>query len=271
MFNDEISQSQKLNQINDGQNQIIKQDIEKEPLISSAVKISMLFEEFNNVDNFLKKVICLEKTFEKTIIRKARKDGNSFYRSFIFRLCEILCLGNQFFEKFKIFQKVKQFSAMMIKAGFAKIVFEEFENFFLEFLNAIRSGSINILNVQNSLSDKCTFDYYVMYLRFIISAYIRTCGGLFDTHFKNDNDVKQFCVGDVETVDVEADQIQIISLFNLFEIPTRIYYLDNKPNEVPIVLSLPELEKNGVSEIKKSQSIYLIQLMYRPDHYDILY
>lgn len=271
MSDDKIRENEKLNQLNDAQNELIKQDVEKEPLVSPAIKIQSLEEEFKNADNFLKKVFFLQKGFEKTLIRKARKDGNCFYRSFIFRLCEILCMGNQFFEKFKIFQKVKQFSSMMLKANFDKIVFEQFENFFIEFLNAIKSGSINILNVQNSLSDKSTFDYYVMYLRFIISAYIRTCGGLFDAYFESDHDLKQFCASEVEPIDAEADQIQIISLFNLFEIPIRIYYLDNNPNEVPIVLSLPELDKNGVDEIKKSQSVYLIQLLYRPGHYDILY
>ena len=271
MSNKKISESEELIQLNDAQNEIIKRDVEKEPLISSPLKLAVLFEEYQNADNFLKKAISLEKKFGKTVIRKARKDGNCFYRSYIFRLCEILCMGNQHFVKFRIFEKIKEFNGMMLKAGFESVVFEDFENMFVEFLNAIKNGSINIINVQNALSDKSTFDYYVMYLRFAISAYIRTCGGIFDVYFESDHDLKQFCAREVEPIDAEADQIQIISLFSLFEIPIRIYYLDNNPNEVPTVLSLPELEKNGVEEVRQTQGDYLIQVLYRPGHYDIVY
>lgn len=264
-------EAERLMQLNDAQNAEIKKDVEKEPLISAPFKLSVLFEEYQNAPNFLKKAGALESVFGKTSIRKARKDGNCFYRSFLFRLCELLCMGGQHFERFKIFEKVRQFSDMMLKAGFDKIVFEDFESFFLEFLNAIRAGSINILNVQQSLSDKSTFDYYVMYLRFAISAYIRTSGGLFDMYFESDFDLKSFCMREVEPIDAEADQIQIISLYNLWEIPVRIYYLDNNPNDVPTVLSLPDLEHNDPDGVRKTQGTYLIQVLYRPGHYDILY
>lgn len=267
----EKSEQERLIQLNDAQNAIIQEDVEKEPLISPPYKIAVLFEEYQNAPNFLKKASSLETVYHKMTIRKARKDGNCFYRSFLFRFCELLCMGNQWFEKLKIFEKVKQFSEMMVTAGFEKLVFEDFEAFFVEFLNAIKSGSINLLNVQQSLSDKGTFNYYVMYLRFAISAYIRTSGPLFEMYFESDYEMKQFCMRDVERIDAEADQIQIISLFNLFEIPIRIYYLDNNNSDLPTVFSLPDLEKNGVEEVKNTQSKYLIQLLYRPGHYDILY
>jgi len=271
MSKEDKAEKERMLILNDLQNEEIKKDIEKEPLISSSQKLSFLSEEFKNSDNFLKKSLSLESIFGKSVIRRARKDGSCFYRCFLFRLCEILCMGKVFFEKFGIMDKIKSFSGMMIKAGFEKLVFEDFENMFIEFLNEIKNGRINILNVQASLSDKFTFDYYVMYLRFLISAYIRTSSGLFDYYFETDEDLKIFCSKDVEPLDAEADQIQIISLFNLFEIPLRIYYLDNNNSTTPTVFSLPDLDKNTTEEVQKSQSIYLIQLLYRPGHYDIVY
>ena len=249
----------------------IKKDVEKEPLISPALSLSVLFDEYQLSENFLKKAKSLQSVFGKSLIRKARKDGNCFYRSFLFRFCEILCMGSQFFEKFKVFEKVKGFTDMMLKAGFEKMVFEDFESFFLEFLGEIKNGRINILNAHTALSDKGTFDFYVMYLRFLISAYIRTSGPLFEMYFESDYELKQFCSREVEPIDAEADQIQIIALFNLFEVPLRIFYLDNNNAESPTVLSLPDLENNNTEEVKKSQAKYLIQLLYRPGHYDILY
>lgn len=267
----EQSETERLIRLNDAQNAEIKEQVEKEPLISAPFKIAAMYEEYQNSPNFLKKAAALETVFGKSTIRKARKDGNCFYRSFLFRFCELLCMGPQFFDKFKPFDKVQRFTDMMLKAGFDKVVFEDFESMFVEFLNAIKSGAINLLNVQQSLSDKSTFDYYVMYLRFLISSYIRTCGGLFDMYFESDFDLKNFCSREVEPIDAEADQIQIISLFNLFEVPLRIYYLDNNPNEVPTVMSLPDLDKNDPQSVNQTQGQYLIQLLYRPGHYDILY
>lgn len=267
----QISEKERLIQLNDIQNASIQEDVEKEPLISSVFPISVLLDEYQNASTFLKKASALESVFKKASFRKARKDGNCFYRSFLFRLCELLSMGKHFFERFGIFEKVKQFSEMMVKAGFDKMVFEDFESFFLEFLEAIRAGSINILNVQQSLSDKSTFNYYVMYLRFAISAYIRTSGGQFDGFFDSDYELKQFCMRDVERIDAEADQIQIISLFNLFGIPIRIFYLDNSSGNIPNVFSLPEMDNNTPDEVNKSQGDYLVQLLYRPGHYDILY
>lgn len=265
------SEAERLINLNDMQNAEIRMHVEKEPLISAPIKISVLYEEYQNSPNFLKKASALETVYLKTAIRKARKDGNCFYRSFLFRLTELLCMGPQFFDRIKPFDKVKAFSEMMVRAGFDKIVFEDFESFFVEFLTTIQNGGINILNVQQSLSDKMTFDYYVMYLRFAISAYIRTSGGLFEMYFESDLELKNFCMKEVEPIDAEADQIQIISLFNLFEVPIRIYYLDNNANELPNVLSLPDLENNNTESIKATQSKYLIQVLYRPGHYDILY
>ena len=267
----EKSENEKLMILNDKQNEEIQKNIEKEPLISSAFHLNILYDEYLQSENFLVKVKHLQSTFGKSLIRKARKDGSCFYRSFLFRFCEVLCMGSEFFDKFKVFEKVKSFTDMMLKAGFEKMVFEDFENFFLEFLGEIKNGRINTSNVHDALSDKGTFDFYVMYLRFLISAYIRTSGPLFEMYFESDYDLKQFCSREVEPIDAEADQMQIIALFNLFEVPIRIFYLDNNTMELPTVFSLPDLEKNTTEEVKKSESTYLIQLLYRPGHYDILY
>jgi ubiquitin thioesterase protein OTUB1 len=258
-------------QMYDTQQQQIKEEVENDPLISAIYPLSTLEKEFENADNFLVKIQALDKEFGKKSIRKARKDGSCFYRSFIYRFCEVLCMGEPFFKKFNIFEKIKKASAMLVEAGFEKLVFEDFEVYFVEFLESIRNGSTNLLNLHQALSDKSLYDYYVMYLRFLISGYIRTSGPIFEMYFESDHDLRAFCTREVEPIDAEADQIQMISLFNVLEIPVRIFYVDNSGQPLPTVFSLPDLDNGSKDKVLASQNDYLIQLLYRPGHYDILY
>lgn len=264
-------ETEELLKLYDNQQQQIKQEVESDPLISETFPIAILEEEFAQAENFFVKVNSLGNFFGKKMLRKARKDGSCFYRAFIYRLCEILCMGETYFKKFDLFEKIKKANTMLVEAGFEKLVFEDFEVYFVEFLKSIQSGDTNILNLHQALSDKSLFDYYVMYLRFIISAYVRTSGPLFEMYFESDHDLKAFCTREIEPIDAEADQIQIISLFNVLEIPVRIFYIDNSSQPVPTVFSLPDLSDGSKENVLATQNDYLIQLLYRPGHYDILY
>jgi ubiquitin thioesterase protein OTUB1 len=264
-------ETDELLKLYDNQQQQIKQEVENDPLISDIYPIAILDEEFANAENFLVKVKSLENFYGRNMLRKARKDGSCFYRAFIYRLCEILCMGETYFKKFDIFKKIERASAMLLEAGFEKLVFEDFEIYFVEFLKSIQSGATNILNLHQALSDKSLYDYYVMYLRLIISAYVRTSGPLFEAYFESDHDLKAFCNREIEPIDAEADQLQMISLFNVLEIPVRIFYIDNSSQPFPTVFSLPDQSDGTKENVLATQNDYLIQLLYRPGHYDILY
>lgn len=51
------------------------------------------------------------------------------------------------------------------------------------------------------------FDYFVLYIRFIISAYIRVNSPLFEMYFGSELELNEFCRRDVEIIDSEVDQI----------------------------------------------------------------
>lgn len=249
----------------------IKKEIEKEPLIGPVLDISNIFGEFANNKNFLTKICDLFDNRKKTQLRKIRKDGSCFYRGFIYRLGEILTLNKCLFSQFKLFEKINKARPMMIEAGFEPMVFETFEQVFKDFLSSIQSGVVNTDNVHNSFDDKELFDYYVMYLRFVISAYIRTNVATFEMYFGNEYELLQFCQREVEPIDSEADQIQIVAIFNYFGIPLRIFYLDNSNTPKVTCLSLPELDNNSDEAVLNSDALYPIQLLYKPGHYDIVY
>jgi ubiquitin thioesterase protein OTUB1 len=264
-------QNDELMRMMEKQLERIQAEVECQPLVSEAFSLVILETELEDSANFLIKVKTLENDFGKSRFRKVRKDGSCFYRAFIYRLAEILCMGQTFFKQLKIFEKVRNANRVMISAGFEKVVFDDFEAAFVDLLTSISDSKTTILTLPTVLRNKTRFDYCVMYLRMVISSYIQTNQDLFEAYFESKEELKRFCSREVEPIDAEADQIQIMGLFNAFDIPIRIFYVDNGPQEVPTVVSLPETNDSTKEGIFETQDKYLIQLLYRPGHYDIIY
>lgn len=259
------------NKLYEQQQKDIKNEINKDPLVSEKQDLQSIFSEYANNKKFLNKIGDLAFNKQKTAIRKLRKDGSCFYRGFIFRLAELLISNKSYFSKYKLFEKIGKAKAMMIQAGFQEIVFECFEQMFKEFLMSIQNGDITHANLLTSLNDKENFDYYVMYLRFIVSAYLKVNAAVYEIYFESEYALLQFCRTDVEPIDSEADQMQIVALHNFLEIPIRIFYVDNSDSQIVTCVSLPEMNSTTNETIKDSDINYPLQLLYKPGHYDIVY
>lgn len=261
--------AEEYNTLASQQEKAIKQEIEKEPMISQAFDIKELISEFENQYNFVKKIIYVIEVHNKKTMRKARKDGNCFYRSFIYRLAEILVADKLQLGVKALLKQIPETRKLLVQAGFQELVFEDFEDNWREFLLRIESRQTTAEILPAIFSDKPYFDFLVMYLRFAISAYIRT-SPLFESFFEFQDELNNFCSREVEPIDCEADHIQIMALYNLFNVSLRIFYIDNNNKDEPTILSLPECDNNP-QVVNDSNYLYLIQMMYRPGHYDLLY
>ncbi len=74
--------------------------------------------------------------------------------------------------------------------------------------------------------------------------------------------VRQFCTENVEAVGVEADQIQAQALSRYLGVRTRVAYLD--ANAAVDEVEFIEMTADESSPI-------LLELLFRPGHYDILF
>ena len=266
-----LKEQKEYEKLYEQQQEKIKKEIEKEPLISKKLPIFILMDEFKENNIFLHKILDLMQNQKKSFIRKTRKDGSCFYRGFLFRIAELLIEDKNNFSKFKIFSKMLEAEKMMSKAGFEKLVFEDFQNLLRNYFVSIQSGIVTKTELLASLNEKSFFDYYIMYLRFLISAYIRINENLFEVYFPSDYHLKHFCTTQVEPIDAETDQIQIMALFNFFEIPIRIFYIDNSQGKFANCFSLPDIEGKNREKILETDKNYKIQFIYKPGHYDIIY
>ena len=86
----------------DYENSIRKEIEETTPLISEDLNITTLIDEYKSNEEYIKNIENISKKYKS--IRKVRRDGNCFYRAFIFRLFEHICIKN---DK-TLFEKIKQ-------------------------------------------------------------------------------------------------------------------------------------------------------------------
>ena len=229
------------------------------PLISEELPITKLTEEYKSNKEYLKSIESISKKYKT--YRKVRRDGNCFYRSFIYRLFEYICLKNdkKLFQKIK--QKIIESKNLTQKNGYEWTVVQDFYELFLkeftECFYSLSSGIIPREYLDKLFSDNDKGHYLVYFIRFCLAAYLKENKENYKSYIEDD--FENWIRKEVEAIDHEADQIQIMACVNYFDIGVKIEYLNKFKNEV---VKLPE---------DKPDDEFFIYLLFSPGHYDILY
>ena len=241
----------------------IRQNIEKNtPLISDILNTSTLLNDYRENTEYLNSVQIIANKYRS--LRKIRRDGNCFYRGFIYRIFEYISItkNNDLYEKF--LKKIEETTVLAKKNTKISSLIDEFYNvFFGEFCscyNALTNLNISSRDYINKLfnddnREKC--NYLVCFIRYSIAEYIRENRLLYEAYIEGN--FEDWIEKEVETIDNEAEQVQIMACVNLFEIGVKIEYLNKVKNEV---IKYPE--------DKKDEDIF-ITFLYTPGHYDLLY
>ena len=243
----------------DYENNIRKEIEETTPLISENFNIAKLIEEYKSNEEYSKSVENISKKYKS--IRKIRRDGNCFYRGFIFRLFEHICIKNnkELFEKIK--QKIIDSKELTGRNGYDWIVVEDFYDLFLkEFTDCFNSLTYQKTvrdYLDNLFKDKEKGNYLVYFIRFCIAAYLKENKEKYQMYIEGD--FENWIRTEVEAIDHEADEVQIMACVNYFDIGVKIEYLNKNKREV---VKLPD---------DKPDNEFFIFLLFTPGHYDILY
>jgi len=243
----------------DYENNIRKEIEQTTPLISDELSIEKLTEEYQSNKEYLKSIENISKKYKT--YKKVRRDGNCFYRSFIYRLFEHTCIKNDknLFEK--INNKIKESKNLTEKNGYEWAVVQDFYDIFLkeftECFNCLSSGIIPRDYLDKLFSDKDKGNYLIYFIRFCIAAYLKENKDNYKSYIEEDFDL--WIRKEVEAIDHVADQVQIMACVNYFDVGVKIEYLNKFKNEV---VKLPE---------DKPDDEFFIYLLFSPGHYDILY
>ena len=246
----------RYNDIIDYENSL-KAEIERTtPLISDVKPIKTLIDEYKNsiFENSIQEV---SKKYQ--YIRYARRDGNCFYRSYIYRLFEHCCINNDKQTHNDVLSKIEKSKDLLEFNGFQWLVVEDFYDVFVNEFKLIMTlnncDKKPYLQLLFADGDKCS--YMIAFVRTYISAYIKENRLLYE-NFIYDEDLDSWCRREVEPIDVECDNLQIIAVTNCFNVGVLIESLGEKKIDS---MKLPE---EGCSR-------YFTHLFFRPGHYDILY
>ena len=86
----------------------IRQEIEQTtPLISEELPISILLDDYKSNAEYSTSIKQITDKYK--YIRKVRRDGNCFYRSFIYRLFEYICINNDIVLYNQMLRKIEDF------------------------------------------------------------------------------------------------------------------------------------------------------------------
>ena len=239
----------------------LKAEIEQTtPLISELLDIKILLKDYEENLEYANSVKIITEKYK--YIRKVRRDGNCFYRSYIYRLFEYICMKNNNSLYNDMLKKIEGIKELTAKNGYEWLLVEDFYNvFYGEFCSCFNSVNNNGVSVRdymdNLFSDKDKGNYLIYFIRFCIAAYLKENRMLYEVYIEGD--FETWIRKEVEAIDNEADQIQIMACVNYFDVGVKIEYLNKLKNEV---VKFPE--------DKKDEDIF-IEVLFTPGHYDILY
>ena len=239
----------------------LRQEIEMStPLVSEEIPTSILMEDYKSNSEYSNSVKQITDKYKH--MKKVRRDGNCFYRSFIFRLFENICIKNNKALYEHVIKKIKEAKDLIERNGYDWSFIQDFYNiFYMEFhhcFNSLEACQISVRDYLDKLfSDKEKGNYLIYFIRFCIAAFLKENSFLYEVYV--DGPFANWITSEVEAIDHEADQIQIMACVNYFEIGVRIEYLHPFKNET---MKFPE---------DKPDDQIFITVLFTPGHYDLLY
>ncbi|KAI6781864.1 Ubiquitin thioesterase otubain-like protein [Emericellopsis cladophorae] len=155
--------------------------------------------------------------------------------------------------------------------------FELYEDWADDFISCLREvGSHAGTPMAHALlfqkwNDGPTTAGYIYYMRLLAATYLKANADTYDPFIADNGGIHGYCQHSIEMVNREIEHLGITALVNVLLKPVNmvleIAYLDRSPGNQVNKYRLPE-EANSLSEASLGPIIYLL---YRPDHYDILY
>lgn len=239
------------------ENELRNEQAAQGPLVSPLLPLTVLNDEFPD-SNFALKLDLLNSQHNFSNVRKCRRDGNCFYRAVAFYLIETFKKDPQ-----GSIQKYQNKWKDQLKAvGYDQTIFDDFSESFWSYLDAKE------ISLQEAWeTDEYTSNMALMLLRLLTSAHIRSNQDDFSAFIEfapqDANNIEKWCERSVDSVGVDADQVQLIALAKALQIEIVVANLGS--GLVSQDLQVTEFD------FKHNSSDPVIHLLYRPGHYDLLY
>eukprot|EP00045_Choanoeca_perplexa_P015048 m.181839 g.181839 ORF g.181839 m.181839 type:complete len:252 (-) comp16875_c0_seq6:50-805(-) len=225
----------------------------EQPLIGAVEPLDVLLEEYTD-DLFVPKIKTLITT--TTGLRRARGDGNCFYRSLAFGLMEWLLQDTTRIPTF--LEVLKASYDLAIASGSNEFTTEDFYETVRDEVAELEGKTI--ADAVALLNDAGMSNYFVAYFRIITAAYMKVNSDDFAPFIEGGLTVTDYCANRVEPFAVESEHLEARALTSALQVRCTVTYLDRSPGAAPQVHTIGE-----------AQHPLVCGLLFRPGHYDVLY
>ncbi|KAJ7552656.1 hypothetical protein O6H91_06G063300 [Diphasiastrum complanatum] len=254
-------------------NPICDQEVDICEFIGDKEPISVLAVEYESGNPIFKaKIEKLASTYGA--IRRIRRDGNCFFRSFMFSYLEYILEAKDAAEVARVLKSVESCKQALLGFGYAEFTFEDFFAVFVEQLEYVLPGksSTSVDTLIERCRDLVISNYAVMFFRFATSSEIRRRADFFEPFIYGNLTVQQFCNTSVEPMGEESDHIHITALTDALGVPVRVVYLDRSGGDSGKAAEINHHDfVPAISQSSDKAAVPPVTLLYRPGHYDILY
>ncbi|CDR99061.1 uncharacterized protein SPSC_05461 [Sporisorium scitamineum] len=255
-----INADTKLESLTDAQRLELAEKLKAEstsgqPLISSVEPIEVLQHEYANNDAFLGKIKWLKDEAGFIGIRRAKGDGDCFYRAFAFAfIYKIMMMKDRPMHHFTV-KHVESTLGLLKQAGFDEDVVGDFYEPLKNLLNRMystdpESKELNEQALVEAMNDPEQSNSIVVYLRLLTSAFLKLNADEYTPFlFSLDNtgadaaapDIPTFCANQVEAIGKEADHVQITALSRALKVSLDVAYLSpqHAPPQTPLDEDFP--------------------------------
>lgn len=191
-----------------------------------------------------------------------RADGNCFYRAY---LLGILKSSSESVGAISRLRVQFQILATMCKAeGYDAFAVDEFHELLDEQMQLLETNPLDLFSI---FQDPSVDGYMMAFLRCACGAALKKWSDDFSPFLPVEySSIEDFCRKEVDPMYRDCDQLQIVALTRVMEIPVSVFYLDRSEGVECVEHVLGEDYMSPDPLIPKK-----VNLIYRPGHYDLLY
>ncbi|KAK8043521.1 Ubiquitin thioesterase OTUB1 [Apiospora rasikravindrae] len=243
------------------------------PFVGEKTPSQAITEEYAKADpTFVAKTLALPQTYSH--YRPIQGDGNCGWRAIGFGYLESLirCGGvNELQAELARLRALNDY--LETAGGYAPLVTEDFTDvtfdLMTDLIQVMTSGADPMAMLMEKFNEEMTSAAIIYHLRLLAASWLK--GNFAEYEAFIPGDVNSYCDEWILPVNREIDHLGMVLLFKVLLKPANmvleIAYLDRSEGDQVNVHRMPD-EANG----KDAASVEpMIQLLYRPGHYDILY
>ncbi|KAK0730072.1 peptidase C65 Otubain-domain-containing protein [Lasiosphaeris hirsuta] len=245
------------------------------PLVGKRTSSTVITEEYAKADPiYVQKTIVLPQTYSH--YRPIQGDGNCGWRAIGFGYFETLVNGGSKAQVDSEKQRLESLNSYIENVGgLSPFVFQDMAEETIELLqrisNTIGDRAQAMAELEGSFNNPDIANSILYHLRLLASSWLKGNPDNFSAFITSDIGVSGYSTDVIERPNVEIDNLGLVLLVNVLLKPIgfvlEVAYLDRSIGSQVNTYRFPE-EANGQHPSTLGP---IIHLLYRPDHYDILY